>query len=270
MPHYQCRLLFILLFIIGICSPSFATVGGSHKCSSADGRYSIDFGHGAGELLESGSETPLRYSQVSKTTLERKLSFCKSTRDEREFETIDERYVLQIRLLGGTPITEPGAELFLYCEDYWDSSPAGACDSDADTDYVREHTVLVPTYKGLAAGDEPQEGSKRLWNHNGSTAYLVAQGKQRRFYYEQPRPAMRKVGARPNDLIFEGSVAGENYSGTAYIFNRRCGKFPYRVSGPILDGGRRVVLRGKAPRVNKSCRVFGSKADALEFELIEP
>jgi hypothetical protein len=165
---------------------------------------------------------------------------------------------------------EPGGELHLYCENYWDSSPASACDQGTKRDTVLEHTVLVPTYKELAGGGGRQEGSKRLWNHNGSTTYLVAQGKQRRFYFEQPRPTMRSVGARPNDLVFEGSVTGQSYSGTAYIFNRRCGKFPYRVSGPILDGGRRVVLRGKAPRVNKSCRVFGSKADTLEFELIGP
>ena len=63
---------------------------------------------------------------------------------------------------------------------------------------------------------------------------------------------------------------GEQYQGTAYLFNSSCGSLPYRVNGPILDNSRRVELRGQAPRVDSNCRVTGYVNDLLEFQLIEP
>lgn len=74
---------------------------------------------------------------------------------------------------------------------------------------------------------------------------------------------MERVKRRP-----PGEVVGDSYSGTAFVFDRRCGQVPYQVSGPILDGGRRVVMRGRAPRVNRQCSVYGYKDDVLEFELL--
>jgi hypothetical protein len=41
------------------------------------------------------------------------------------------------------------------------------------------------------------------------------------------------------------------------------------VSGPILDGGRRVEMRGSAPLIGSDCRVTGYKPDALIFTLAE-
>jgi hypothetical protein len=56
--------------------------------------------------------------------------------------------------------------------------------------------------------------------------------------------------------------------GTAYIFNRRCGRLPYKVQGPIKDDGRRVVMTGQAPRVDQHCNVIGYLNDTLEFTLV--
>ena len=104
--------------------------------------------------------------------------------------------------------------------------------------------------------------------HNGSTVYLVANGSAREFYYQQPRSGMMAAGARPGSLLFWGKFADGSYSGTAYIFNARCGKFPYAVSGPVLDGYRRVVMQGDAPRIGTDCKVVDHVPDTLEFSLI--
>jgi hypothetical protein len=122
-------------------------------------------------------------------------------------------------------------------------------------------TTTVP-----APAPVPKQSS--LWNHNGSVMYLVANGNSREFYYQQPRPGMVQAGAHPGALLFKGEHRNGQYAGTAYIFNRSCGQFPYEVSGPILDGYRRVVMYGNAPRVNQDCQIFGVVPDTLEFTLM--
>jgi hypothetical protein len=115
-----------------------------------------------------------------------------------------------------------------------------------------------------------QEEPALLWNHNGSSVNLVAQGRSRKFFYDQPRSGMLSAGARSGSMIFDGEAVGQQYRGTAYIFTSRCGQFPYPVTGPILDDYRRVELRGQAPRVDDNCHITGYIDDLLEFQLIEP
>jgi S1-C subfamily serine protease len=107
-----------------------------------------------------------------------------------------------------------------------------------------------------------------LWAHNSSTVYLMAKGEKREFYYHEPREAMQQAGARKGSPVFVGVVKGTNYFGTAFIYNPTCGRFSYRVSGPILDGYRRVLLRGQVPRVSRDCKIVGYLNDQLEFTLI--
>jgi hypothetical protein len=116
----------------------------------------------------------------------------------------------------------------------------------------------------------PQPVSQRtFWSHNGSTMYLVVDGHRRQFFYQQPKPGMLQAGARPNSLLFDGEVVDNAYSGTAYIFNKQCGQFPYSVNGPILYQGRRVEMHGRAPRVDGHCRISGYRNDVLEFRLVQ-
>jgi hypothetical protein len=96
----------------------------------------------------------------------------------------------------------------------------------------------------------------------------VANGSLREFYYEKPRPGILEAGAGPGSLLFRGKSINGSYVGTAYIFDRRCGQFPYEVSGPILDDYERVVLQGRAPRVGSDCRVSSYLNDTLEFVLL--
>jgi hypothetical protein len=117
----------------------------------------------------------------------------------------------------------------------------------------------------VAASNQPPT----FWNHNGSTMYLLVKGSSREFYYERPRMGILEAGARRGALLFSGEVMDNAYQGVAYVFKGFCGQFPYQVSGPILDGGRRVVLRGQAPRVNAECQITGYLTDVLEFSLID-
>jgi hypothetical protein len=109
-----------------------------------------------------------------------------------------------------------------------------------------------------------------LWEHNGSTLYLVESGTTREFRYQKPRPGMAEVGARPGTLLFRGRLDDGQFSGTAYIFNPRCGPIPFQVKGSALDDGERIVLTGQAPLVGRKCRVFRTFASSLEFTRSQP
>jgi hypothetical protein len=124
--------------------------------------------------------------------------------------------------------------------------------------------ALAYTYK---CGEPSHQRGHTYWNHKGSRVYLVVEGSRRRFYYAVPRPGMQEAGARVDDLLFEGTSDGKSYDGTAFIFNPRCAPAAYRVSGPIHDGGRRVEMRGSAPRIGDDCRVTGYSPDVLIFTL---
>jgi hypothetical protein len=108
-----------------------------------------------------------------------------------------------------------------------------------------------------------------IWDHNGSVMYLVANGSSREFYYEKPRPGMLEAGARPGSLLFRGEVNDGQYSGTAYIFNPRCGKIPFQVKGTILDNDERIVLTGQAPRLRRNCQTYAAYTSNLEFKLLK-
>jgi uncharacterized protein len=149
-----------------------------------------------------------------------------------------------------------------------------ACASDIVC--IKERQIAaIKTFGGLGAPTYVQQtpqSEQLLWDHNGSTAYLVAKGRSRKFFYKEPRPGMVSAGARPDSMIFDGKVVGDDkgYQGTAYVFNSRCGRLPYQVSGAILDQSRRVELRGQAPRVDINCRIIGYIDNTLVFQLIEP
>jgi hypothetical protein len=80
---------------------------------------------------------------------------------------------------------------------------------------------------------------------------------------------MVEAGAQAGSLLFQGQTKNDRYFGTAFIFDRRCGRFPYQVSGPILDNYTRVKLTGQAPRIGGNCRIQGHLTDTLEFTLLK-
>ena len=105
------------------------------------------------------------------------------------------------------------------------------------------------------------------WDHNGSLMRLKAQGNQRWFYYEQPRPALAASGVRPGTLLFSGQKSGDWYSGTARVFSRFCPGNPleYYVEGPVAPNQLRVTVQGTRD-VHRQCQPTGRvTTDTLVF-----
>jgi len=120
-----------------------------------------------------------------------------------------------------------------------------------------------------APQEQPDLGPT-MWDHNGSRVRLIASGTSRRFYYEWPRRGMVEEGVRTGTLLFDGNRSGTSYTGTAYVFSKRCGAKPYRVSGTASPDDRHVTLYGEAPTgLDRRCRATRYRNDVLVFDLVE-
>jgi hypothetical protein len=104
-----------------------------------------------------------------------------------------------------------------------------------------------------------------LWDHNGSTMRLKAQGASRFFFYETPRKAMADQGVRRGTLFFDGARDGSFYSGTARAFQLRCdAPMEFHITGSVVNE-HLIVLEGERP-VFRNCRPTGQmKHDSLVF-----
>jgi hypothetical protein len=132
--------------------------------------------------------------------------------------------------------------------------------------------VILPIFlmnTGVHGQTADTSPGRTLWDHNGSVMYLTESGSTREFFYEKPRPGMLEAGVKTGSLLFHGEVNNGQYSGTARIFNPRCGQLPFQVKGDILDNGERIVLTGRAPRVDRNCKEYASHSDTLEFKLLK-
>jgi Trypsin len=107
------------------------------------------------------------------------------------------------------------------------------------------------------------------WTHNGSIVRLSASGTKRDFYYVAPRQGLLDVGVRSGTLLFSGRRSGNSYSGTAYIFNNRCGPIGYAVTGDVGSDDKSVTLHGQVPRLDAGCHVVSTKDDTLVFQFEE-
>jgi len=124
-----------------------------------------------------------------------------------------------------------------------------------------------PRPPGPAPIPQTEQRAGTYWSHNGSIMYLqaVIPTGERKFFYSQPTEGMTAAGATPGTLLFDGRRRGNRYEGTAYIFRRNCGAFPYAVSGNVVND-ETVIMTGAKPDVDQvSCRIVGHKPDRLEF-----
>jgi len=101
-------------------SPAIATLGGAHVCTSSDGRYHIDFVHGDGLADRSEDNRALKYTSVARLAISSQESRCVHSNCSVRTSVHHNQYLLKV-------IVEGRSEEVLFCEDYWDASPAN-CD----------------------------------------------------------------------------------------------------------------------------------------------
>ena len=146
-----------------------------------------------------------------------------------------------------------------------------SCDLDAQSDVATPApTADAPNAVPSFAQLDPIADNSH-WSHNGSVMYLRIAGPSRRIYYLQPRRGMLDAGAQPDSLLFDGTDSNGRWSGSARVFNKRCGRqYPYLVEGGPRDGNAIIELVGHAPRVGQDCEVagYGGSNDDLIFALV--
>ena len=121
-----------------------------------------------------------------------------------------------------------------------------------------------------SASQSNAQQSTIVWNHNNSKMKIDMVNNTINIYYIQPRQAMLDAGAKPNDLLVNGTIQSNQITGTARIFAGRCGQFTYPVTGNIFNNGREISLNGQAPVVNLSnCQVTKYVPDPLSFNVIQ-
>lgn len=121
---------------------------------------------------------------------------------------------------------------------------------------------------GSAAAASTSSATPTIWNFKGSQVELRADGANRRFYYETPRPELTIAGITAGTLVFEGRKQGNQYAGKAFVFSKKCGARSYDVSGPVDENPPKVTitLLGQRPLVDASCQPTGNfQSDVLTF-----
>jgi hypothetical protein len=101
--------------------------------------------------------------------------------------------------------------------------------------------------------------------HNGSVVSLKSQGNQRTITYLSPRPGMIAAGAKSGDVLFTGVVDGEVWRGKAAVFNQRCGRREFAVTGKQSASDGLVTLAGEAPHLSENCLVVKTVSEKLVF-----
>jgi hypothetical protein len=153
------------------------------------------------------------------------------------------------------------ASLEAYLNDIGLSAPAIAYINAAPTEGMNwlDHAQAAKLGLAISAaqGATGSVGgpSESLWDYDGSTLLLVADGMQRKLYYETPRPGLADIGVQRGTLFFVGQQKGRVYRGIARVFSKRCGAIPYSVSGEISEDSRTILVRGKAPSLDGKCRI---------------
>lgn len=236
----------------------------SHDCRSSDGQWQM-----WDESLSSAQDPDhkeIPYTTLKDTILSQKQGYCLSRGQKFTFES--KTYLRRVRF----DFKGQTYDVDLLCEMAADGLPAAySCEKEV---------VTLDTSATGGAVRQPEEGEPEpgtaempsdgaLWSHNGSIVRLVAAGANRTFVYENPRPGMRKAGAKPGDVVFEGERDGQSYSGTAYIYSKSCGKRGYAVSGRVSADDRGVVLEGEAPQLDDGCNIKGTRRDVLRFDYVK-
>ncbi len=245
------------LFLAGGAAPA-AAGDYFHVCRTADGSYEMNDGDLYRVESSGNAGSPIPYRKLDEVTLKRETGYCESqAAPGQQFKYESRSYSLRAAFTDdGQPI-----EATFICELASDGLPAAyACDRQVVTSSspARDGADGASSVTGRGTGAS-------LWLHNGSFMRLEASGEKRVIRYDTPRKGMLAAGARRGTVLFEGRREGETYSGVAYVFAKGCPPSSYAVAGEVSADERRITMTGNAPRLDRSCRVTGTRADTLVF-----
>jgi hypothetical protein len=113
---------------------------------------------------------------------------------------------------------------------------------DTDPDVFTPRWTAYPgqtLLKDMAGGSvfappDPAQYRPTLWDHNGSIVRAVSGTANFQILYEQPRKGMLTAGAGKGSALFQGVREGSSLTGSAYIFNAKCGPSEFRASESLL------------------------------------
>ena len=126
-------------------------------------------------------------------------------------------------------------------------------------------TCILTSFWPATGECEPES----LWNHNGSVMALHAVGAEHVISYQEPRMGMRQEGVVSGTVRFKGTKSENTYSGTAFVFSRRCGAHPYQVTGTISADERQIAISGTAPAgFDAACRPVVYRKEVAHFSFL--
>lgn len=272
-PEQNCSQSFVLklgatlgvtLVIAAHSAPPAMAGDYVHQCRNAAGNLIMNDEELRALNPATGREgrRALKYTVLRRIDLKKSDGFCVSDaapRGSRRFAHSATTYALQIRYRRrGTTNTE-----FMMCEIASSGLPAAYnCDREVKTlNWVASARKAPGTAFDANAAKSPHR-----WMHNGSGMRIVASGQDRKIVYASPRNSLRRRGVEEGTVLFEGKRRGNRYTGRAFVFTENCGPVAYKVDGLVEQGERRVVVRGRKPRLNAQCRTISRRDDQLVFE----
>lgn len=230
----------------------------SHECRSASGDYEVS-GGGLRATDRSGREpsSDIPYEVLRERVLIQREGYCVGTTGQQfGYSFRQSVQTLSIRRDG------QALDIDVFCEIASSGLPA------AET-CLRDVLVLDDH---LDDGAEPAhriprttdfESTTSFWSYEGAKMRLLASGDTRAFVFETPTAAQDGLGVSRGVVLFDGVRKGQRYSGTAYAFYEGCDAQGFDVEGDVTADDTGVVLKGRAPRLDRDCNVTSQEASTL-------